>query len=115
MAPEQARADATVDARADVNALGAILATLLPDRAVKPLAAIAARATQPQREARYASVEDLARDIARFRDGLPVSAYRESLLERAARVYRRYRVPILLVLVYMIVRVVLLLYTAARP
>jgi hypothetical protein len=37
-----------------------------------------------------------------------VSAYRESLLERLARFYRRYQLPILLVLAYVIMRVVLL-------
>ena len=52
----------------------------------------------------------MAKEVARFRDGEPVDAYRENMFERLARIYRRYRVPIILVLVYMVVRVILLLW-----
>jgi hypothetical protein len=52
----------------------------------------------------------MVREVTRFRDGEPVAAYRETAFERIGRFYRRYRVPILLVLVYMIVRVVLLMW-----
>jgi len=47
--------------------------------------------------------------LGRFRNGDPVEAYRESMVERAVRVYRRYEVPILLVVAYMIMRVLILL------
>jgi serine/threonine protein kinase len=110
MAPEQSEGDRSrVDARADVFALGVLLQALLPSPAPKALAAIAHRAQSSDPEARYASVEALARELGRFRNGDPVEAYRESMVERAVRVYRRYEVPILLVVAYMIMRVLILL------
>jgi hypothetical protein len=39
-----------------------------------------------------------------------VDAYRENIFERLGRIYARYRLPILLVLVYMVIRVILLLW-----
>jgi serine/threonine protein kinase len=107
MAPEQAQ-DGPADERADVFALGVILGILITAPAPKPLAAIAARASAERPDDRYRSVQQLAQDVMRFRDGEPVAAYRETVLERAARVYRRYQLPILLVLAYIIMRVLLL-------
>jgi serine/threonine protein kinase len=111
MAPEQsAGGAAAVDARADVFALGVILEGMLPTPPPKPLAAIARRAQAREPASRYPSVDALARDLGRFRNGDPVDAYRESLFERVLRVYRRYEVPVLLVVAYMIMRVILLLW-----
>ncbi|MGE0863495.1 MAG: serine/threonine-protein kinase [Vicinamibacterales bacterium] len=107
MPPEQARARA-VDARADVFALGAVLSQMMGGGLVPPLAAIAAKAQHPDPQARYQAVEDLAADVARFRNQEPVSAYRESVGERALRVYRRYELPILLLVAYVVMRFVLM-------
>ena len=106
MAPEQARGDAAVDHRADVFALGAVLAGIAAGSA--PLAAIARKAQSPDAAARYQSVPALAADINRYLAGRAVEAHRERLLDRVARVGRRYRLPILLVLTYVVVRVLLL-------
>ncbi len=111
MAPEQAlRSDDSVDARADVYALGVVLESMLAHPVPRPLAAIARQAQAENVDQRYRNVKALAADISRFRDGDPVEAYRESPLERLGRVYQRYRVPILLVVAYMIMRMILLLW-----
>jgi eukaryotic-like serine/threonine-protein kinase len=108
MAPEQASGARHVDHRADVYAIGALVAFLVPDapRAVK---AIVARARQAEPDRRYATVAALAADIHRYAVGLPVDAYREGLLERTRRVARRHRTPILLVAAYLVMRIILLL------
>jgi eukaryotic-like serine/threonine-protein kinase len=106
MAPEQARGDAAVDHRADVFALGAVLAGIAAGSA--PLAAIARKAQSPDAAARYQSVLALAADVNRYLAGRAVHAHRERVLDRLARVGRRHRLPILLVLTYVVVRVLLL-------
>jgi hypothetical protein len=62
-------------------------------------------------EARYGSAAELAADVIRFLDALPVTAYRESLGERVGRVFRKYQTAIILVLTYLAVR---LLFLAMR-
>jgi len=123
MAPEQARGDvATVNERADVYSLGAILLALLENSAVpvrpgtelatlagltsipRPLRSICARALAVERGDRYRSASELGEEIARYRAGEAVHAHPENPLERAARVAKRYRMPILLVLTYVIMR-----------
>ena len=119
MAPEQARGEvARVDARADVYALGRILRTLLgggdPEAASvgpRPLAAVCEKALAPEPEERYSSARELAAEVARYLDGLPVAAHREGMVDRLRRFGRRYRMPILLILAYVVMRVVLLLWT----
>ena len=51
---------------------------------------------------RYQSVEAFAEDLARFRNQDPVDAYRESAVERMLRLYRRYELPVLLLLAYVV-------------
>jgi hypothetical protein len=65
----------------------------------------------PDPAARYGSVAELAADLTRFLDALPVTAYRESLGERAGRVFRKYQTAIILLLTYLAVR---LLFLAMR-
>lgn len=109
MPPEQAEPRARVDARADVFALGAMLAHLAGPDAPAPLRAIADKARHPDADRRYQDVEALAADLARYRNSDPVSAYRESPGERLVRLYRRYELPILLLVAYVVMRFVLLI------
>ena len=95
MAPEQARgAGETVDQRADVYGLGGILFFLFT--ADNPVPDADPFALMRQAE--------LAADVAAYRNGRAVSAYRETTLERAARFGRTHRTAILLVLAYMLMR-----------
>jgi serine/threonine protein kinase len=121
MPPEQARGEAgAVDRRADIYSLGAILFLLLtgdaPDadasRAIwrhrdvpKPLRAICARALSADPADRYDRVSDVADDVARYRAGHAVVAYEENAVERVVRLARTYRVAILLILGYIVMRV----------
>ena len=119
MAPEQAAGTPElVDARADVYAIGAILRDLCRESDAgtapaavdlpRPLRAIVDRAMAPDPRDRYATALDLARDVAAFRSGEPVTAYRENIFERGRRLATRHSTPILLVLAYLIMRVTLL-------
>jgi serine/threonine protein kinase len=109
MAPEQERAEPGVDRRADIFALGALLAHVAGD-APPPLRAIAAKAQSPDPSARYQSVEDMAGDIMRFRHQDPVTAYHESPAESVVRFYRRYELPILLLVAYIVMRFGLMIW-----
>jgi eukaryotic-like serine/threonine-protein kinase len=121
MAPEQARgAVDEIDRRTDVYGLGALLFLLLTDqisspdhdvlatlrkhRITRPLAAICAKALAADPQVRYQSVSALADDVAAYRAGRAVAAYRETVVERVARFCRRYRTAILLILAYMVMR-----------
>ncbi len=113
MAPEQARGDVDrIDERTDVFALGSLL-TFLCDSAQEapaPLRAVAEKACSKETSERYASATELAAEIGRFLAGGPVEAYRENLLQRLGRFYRRYRAAILMVLAYLLMRVLAFWY-----
>jgi serine/threonine protein kinase len=120
MAPEQERGEVTlIDQRTDVFALGSILQSLLQEPPgsphaegySRPLQAICAKAMSTEMSARYFSVQDLAADVGRYLDGLPVSAYRENIFERAARLVSRNRVAVVLVLAYLFMRLLFILFS----
>jgi hypothetical protein len=110
MPPEQEQPAAPVDGRADVFALGAMLAHLAGPSAPPALLAIAEKARDPDATRRYVNVEALAADLARFRNQDPVEAYRESAVERTVRLYRRYELPFLLLMAYIVMRFLILVW-----
>jgi serine/threonine protein kinase len=113
MAPEQARGDvAAVGPRADVYSLGAVLRFLLDDSGTVPkaLAAIGGKAAAEDAQQRYESVEELANDIARYLDGLPVSAYPEGPLARMWRWVVKNSAWILLIVAYLVMRALFVLW-----
>jgi hypothetical protein len=59
---------------------------------------------------RYTSASELGQDVARFLDGLPVSAYPENIFRKLARWASRYQLAIVLVLTYLVVRALLLFW-----
>jgi serine/threonine protein kinase len=125
MAPEQARGDASsAGPPADVYALGALLfwmwtADTAPANldeisrvlgAASPapskrLAAMIRKCLSPDPTHRYASATELVADLARYRQGSAVSAYRETAIERAGRWLIRHQTFVWLVLTYLVMRV----------
>jgi eukaryotic-like serine/threonine-protein kinase len=124
MAPEQERpGSAPLDARADVYALGGILAflatgrgpeadgTLALDGLPRPLAAILRKAREKEPGSRYPSARELARDVAAYLDREPVAAYREGPLEHAGRFLTKHQFVVWLVVGYLTLRALVLLFS----
>lgn len=120
MAPEQERGDVTmIDQRTDVFGLGSILRYMLGGPAgtvsgaspSKQLQAICQKAMAAEMAQRYSSVQELAADIGKYLDGMPVSAYHENIFERMIRLINRNRVAVVLILAYLLMRVVFILFS----
>ena len=120
MAPEQERGDVgLIDQRTDVFGLGSILQYMMRDQrgaapiesASRQLRAVCQKAMAAEMAARYASVQELVSDVGKYLEGMPVSAYRENILERTVRLVNRNRVAVVLILAYLLMRVVFILFS----
>lgn len=142
MSPEQAHGDVSaIDYRTDIYSLGALHYFVLTGRSPftgdsaesirlavvagnlveprqlnhdtpKALNAICLKSMSKQPDNRYQSCSDLSQDLTNFLDHLPVSAYKENLLEQITRWITKNKVIVLIVIGYMLVRFLIYLRTS---
>lgn len=114
MAPEQERGEINlIDQRTDVFGLGSLLQYMLRhgESAPRPLRAICQKAVAREMSARYASVQQMAADIGKYLDGMPITAYQENIFERTVRLANRNRVAVALILAYLFMRMLFILFS----
>jgi serine/threonine protein kinase len=109
MPPEQERGE-PIDATADVFALGAMLRAIVAPPLPRRLAAIATKAMDDDPHCRYPSARELADDVARYLDGEPIAAYRETAIERLGLWLSRNRALLAVVGAYLVMRLIVLLF-----
>jgi serine/threonine protein kinase len=120
MAPEQERGEIhLIDQRTDVFGLGSLMLYMLRtqssvpqgESASRPLRAICQKAMASEMSARYASVQEMAADLGKYLDGMPVTAYQENIFERTVRLVNRNRVAVALILAYLFMRMLFILFS----
>jgi tetratricopeptide (TPR) repeat protein len=112
--PEQRRGDPITTA-SDIWQLGNLLALLTSDlRRGRGLAAVIARATQPDPAARYDHASELAADLTRLTRRQPVIAYGGGVGYRAACLFARHRIASAATAAFATVIVAMVLHFAAR-
>lgn len=89
--PEQIRGEPVTTA-SDVYSLGVLLRGLLAGERIRPrgdLESVVLKALEPDPRNRYGSAEELAEDLRRYLDGLPVRARQATFLYRTGKLIRR--------------------------
>jgi serine/threonine protein kinase len=99
--------EATLDQLSDGYSLGAVLRFLIPDPIPSALEAISRKATNPNREARFDSINGFLADVDRFEQGLAVEAWSEPLWHRLQRFGARNALLLWLIAAYTIVKFLL--------